>query len=517
MIGAGTIVESITPTLEIPLGKDGLFRCPLELIPSKPRDFSLRHAPSTLAALSAAVERHRLHNTWLHRASHFTSEQLGLRLHEIAGHANTQAIRAIPSTSHGFDVELPIPDGICDKCEICLESKLRRQPVKRKITYSSKPREPGYFSCDIQDHSANPGYGGYKYRVEYVCLYSGHEFTYSVKHKSGATDSLDDLDLEYPHKIQNIRMDHGGEFYGSFLRVCRQRKIHLDHVPRDSSIAFNPNAEVAHRNIDATTLCLLNRAGFTGSLQKLWPIVDKQSQVIRSYLPRRMYNFKTTPHEVIFNTRPGWLSLNLVGSRAYVVNATRSNGDHWGIIAYLLHDLPSGAKILWYPKTSRPITSKDVVIDVNHTYRTDYDADHKCLIRTKKFSLDDEFTFFNSDAVDKLPSGVTSLTHHEPSVAPPTISNRAGKRTRTTPVRFSPAEEAQKPQWKRATSKARVTSAINVFLLATLESTRQHFVLLRQNIQEESAPKNPVQALKDPVWKAAMDKELQSLEGMGVF
>ena len=32
-----------------------------------------------------------------------------------------------------------------------------------------------------------------------------------------------------------------------------------------------------------------------------------------------------------------------------------------------------------------------------------------------------------------------------------------------------------------------------------------------------SVPKNPAQALKDPKWKAAMDKEIASLRAMEVF
>ena len=35
----------------------------------------------------------------------------------------------------------------------------------------------------------------------------------------------------------------------------------------------------------------------------------------------------------------------------------------------------------FYPKTGRVITSKDVIIDVNYTYRTDFDKDHNCVIR----------------------------------------------------------------------------------------------------------------------------------------
>ena len=51
----------------------------------------------------------------------------------------------------------------------------------------------------------------------------------------------------------------------------------VDQGPRDASLAFNPNAEVAHRNVGTTTLCFMLPAGYTGPLMKYWPIIDDQS------------------------------------------------------------------------------------------------------------------------------------------------------------------------------------------------------------------------------------------------
>ena len=60
-----------------------------------------------------------------------------------------------------------------------------------------------------------------KYRVTYVCLVSGHEFTYAVRSKNGTADTLDMLAVEYPHPILQIRLDGGGEFLGVFKSTPR--------------------------------------------------------------------------------------------------------------------------------------------------------------------------------------------------------------------------------------------------------------------------------------------------------
>jgi hypothetical protein len=108
---------------------------------------------------------------------------------------------------------------------------------------------------------ANPGYGGYKFRLEYVCDHSGCIFTFAIRNKSDAAKTLVQLRMMYRHEIRHIRTDGGGEFLGPWESQASKLHISFEHGPRDASIAFNSKAQRAHLSIDSIINSCLTHAG----------------------------------------------------------------------------------------------------------------------------------------------------------------------------------------------------------------------------------------------------------------
>ena len=555
--------QTISPTYVVPMDPRGVF-------------FLRGHFPQVSVACTATAEippslvkiyDHRQHNTWVHRSRHFTKEQRGQRLHEIAGHAGAEMLKAIPQTSIGLDMEFVVPTDVCSHCECCLEAKAKRQPVAR-FSFSDAPTDPGYFSVDLQDLSSTPGLGGKRYRVTYVCLRTGVEFSFPVKDKRGTAKTIEGLEVKYGYKLRAMRLDGGGEFKGVFNDKCTKLGISVDQGPRDASLAFNPNAEVAHRNVGTTTLCFMLRAGYTGPLMKYWPIIDSQSTMVRSMLPRRRYQYKSTPYEQWQRMKPDWSTVNMPGARCYVVNDRKRNGEFAGVIAYLLHDMPHGGKVMHYPGTNSVIHSKDVVVDVNHSYRTDFDENHKCIRRSKEVSLDDEFRFIDVDAIPNPPKQLNPAKEPDPTLNPSPKEAVLQPRKRRKTVRFDPALEYAKPQWKStptaeasaiehaldatesdneeslpqppdmsssnpaivAYSRGLFACALNLLVLAAVmctdDTSEKYFAFLNKTSDPDTLPsqvstvrppRNPKEAAKDPLWYEAMMKEYNGLLSKEVF
>ena len=132
---------------------------------------------------------------------------------------------------------------------------------------------------------------------------------------------------------------------------------------------------------------------------------------------------------------------------------------------------------------------------MKHTYKTDYDSEHRCIIRMKTVSLEDEFRFFDIDNHSRLeiPSDVCTNPPHEPrpdtSSASTSKESKSkttvlpGKRKRNVPDRYSAEKEDARPQWKQGvkrvtstrttTASMLVTTAIQVFLIASVITTPQ--------------------------------------------
>ena len=106
-----------------------------------------------------------------------------------------------------------------------------------------------------------------------------------------------------------------------------------------------------------------------------------------------------------------------------------------------------------YPGTNSVIHSIDEMVDINHSYRTDFDESPKCNRREKEMARDEEFRFKDVDALPNPPREINKKRQEQTG-----SDQRVRKRKKR--VRFSPVQEYTQPQWG-STAGAQASVKVN--------------------------------------------------------
>ncbi|CAN0450323.1 unnamed protein product, partial [Laminaria digitata] len=153
--------------------------------------------------------------------------------HCVYGHSNELLLR---ETAKSLDVQLLGKQRPCTGCSM---AKGYRKPIPSS-TKTRASKKLGRLFVDLSGPKRTPSLLGTRYVMLVNDDYSRHAWVYFLKNKSDAADALRKFLADVradgvPLKVEIVRSDNGGEFFGGELgEVCKQFCIKQEFTNADS-------------------------------------------------------------------------------------------------------------------------------------------------------------------------------------------------------------------------------------------------------------------------------------------
>lgn len=284
---------------------------------------------------------------YTHKSNLINLNDNNYKLHCIFGHYSENYLKNLHKCGY-FDYELKYTNSY-NKCTCCKLSNICKNPISKK--HNPRSAGPGeYITIDIQN-IYTIGYGQKKYRFNFIDDYTDYTLTYSIKRKTDVDDAFLTFISDFKHKVLHMHSDGAGEFKSIIKKMCINQSITFTSTPRNSSIQNNSKVERSIRTVQNITNSLIT---FAGLPHTVWPIVDKQSCLIKNVIPNKKYNFTTTSFERLLNTKPNYTATNLnfiVGAKVILNNPNKHTGNISGQVGFALSYTTNHGLYVLIPKS----------------------------------------------------------------------------------------------------------------------------------------------------------------------
>ena len=300
--------------------------------------------------------------------------------HRLLGHCNTSDIKKLENVVQGMKIN-GIENFDCETCTMAKQTNSRsREPDIR----ATKPFE--LVHTDLARPIESIAKGGFKYVMIFTDDYSGCNFTYFLKEKSGASRAtekfLSDIapygkvkkinfteDVFPTGEVKRMRSDNGGEY------ISREFKdILIKHsIKHELSAPYSPHQNgTAERNW--RTLFDMGRALLieSGLPKSLWTYAVMTATHVRN----RCYvkKIKETPYGLITGVKPNLKNLHMFGTICYPYVHTHKKLEPRSRFAYFVgYDKESPAYLVYNPDTQS--VSKHRIVKFTEKFHTDQNDD----------------------------------------------------------------------------------------------------------------------------------------------
>ncbi|KAG6676363.1 hypothetical protein I3842_15G147500 [Carya illinoinensis] len=437
----------------------------------------------------------------------------------------------------------PIP------CEICPLAKQHKLPFTPSETLVFKPFD--LIAVDIWGPNQVQSYNGTKYFLTIVDQYTRCTWIYLLQTKSEARTSLQNFialaATQFESQIKTIRSDNGAEFH---MPSFYQSKGILHQRTCIATPQQNALAERKHQHILNVARALKFQSGLP---MKYWTdFITTAVHLINRTPTPQLHN--KSPFELLYNQKPSYSHLRTFGCLCFAstLSHTRSKFDPrarkclflgypYGVKGYKLLDLTTQQIFL-----SRDIVFHEQIFPLKRTNdphlffpfphsKQDPSQSHVNLpnpTSQNPLILDTSALFDQTNTEsfnhNTSPPPVTPTIAPSPSPPPitPTIAPspstplRRSTRTRTAPAYLKDFHcNALLPHQSASMSKAPESSFIpglNIsFPLSSVlsySSLSPSFHAFTTSLSINTEPTTYNQAIKQPIWREAMQQELIALE-----
>ncbi|CAM8965547.1 unnamed protein product [Rhodiola kirilowii] len=485
--------------------------------------YLLQAAPSlTPGLVASAVGKDASPNIWHLRMGHMPFAKLRTFLQKYVPDISTKEI-----CKH------------CPPCHFAKQSKLQFP--------SSTHLSENIFDmihCDIWGPFNVPTMSGCKYFLTIVDDKSRCTWTYLLKAKSEVPTLIiqffELVTTQFGHNIKVLRSDNGGEFFNNKLSTYLKSKgcIH------QSSCAYTPQqngiVERKHRHL----LDVARSLRFQSNIPKVfWGDCLLTSTYLINRTPTTLLK-GMSPYEVLFGSPPSIDNLKVFGCLCYVStsNILRDKFDPRASPCVFL-GYPYGQKgyKVYCLQSHKVLVSRNVIFyEEIFPYAEQQFSDKGTIINTVKPTvapiLDFHDTLFDdhctsSPAENPVPTDIITspgasipdsfqdsasssnnfFTTSEDSSDPPATSNPIHEPV--IPLRKS-VRSHKPPAWQKdyvvgSSYKTSPHSINKVLSYDHCSPAHKHFL---GQVTLHKEPKTYSQAIKNPLWEAAMNKEIQALE-----
>ncbi|KAG7550979.1 GAG-pre-integrase domain [Arabidopsis thaliana x Arabidopsis arenosa] len=302
-----------------------------------------------------------------------TSDDLPKLWHERYGHLSHRGIKTLQSKN--MVRGLPVFDAQTYTCSDCLVGKQPRNPIPKKSTWRAKEILELVHS-DICGPINPVSTSGKRYILCFIDDCSRKAWVYFLKEKSEAFSHFklfkSKVETETGKKIKCLRTDRGGEYTShEFENYCKEQGIrrHLTtaYTPQQNGIAERKNRTVM--NMVRSMISARKVPKF------LWHEAVNWTFYVLNRCPTVAVK-EITPQEAWNGIKPSVEHFRVWGSLAHVHIPVEKRGkldDKSTTCIFLGFSEESKGYRLYNPKTSKIMTSKDVVFEETKSWSWEAD------------------------------------------------------------------------------------------------------------------------------------------------
>jgi transposase InsO family protein len=408
--------------------------------------------------------------------------------HKRYGHLNFRSLSELNSKELVSGLpKINMKHAICD---ICMKSKQSRLSFVKEITKRSCAALEVIHS-DICGPFEVPSLGGSKYFITFVDEFTRMMWLFTIKFKSEALAVFKNLKVliekESEKSIKILRTDGGGEYTSNeFEDFCRSQGISHE-VTAPYTPQHNGLAERRNRTLLNMARSMIKQKCLP---HKFWGEAVTTAAYILNKCPTK--KLKLVPEEAWYGRKPSVKHLKVFGSLCYkhVPDARRTKLEDKSEIMILIGYHPTGAYKLYDPVTNKVHISRDVIVNENEQWKWDNET---------TYSSEKSYIFPESSDESENEVAGDDLVNENEDVVPDSDEENEGV--------VSPPVIRQLPQRVRNASSRLNDHVVTSDNAVNDEGDLIHFALLA-----DAEPINLNEALKNKVWKKAMEEELRSIE-----
>ncbi|CAI5768508.1 Retrovirus-related Pol polyprotein from transposon TNT 1-94 [Podarcis lilfordi] len=243
--------------------------------------------------------------------------------HRKFGHAGWSLVRKAAMNTIGCRFKA------CDKyldCQACKQSKVTTCTYPRSERRTSKPFE--LVHADLSGPMPTPSLAGSKWVLILIDDFSKHTWLFTLRCKSEAAALIRDwitaVELRFSTRVVSFQSDRGGEFTGSALQSFFRQKGITHRLTAPYSPQQNGVAERKFRTLQESANAMLADSGLP---QRFWA----ESYKTACFVQNRVFNSSVgdTPYFLLHGKKPKVDFFHIFGSQAWVLvpKAMRRKGE----------------------------------------------------------------------------------------------------------------------------------------------------------------------------------------------
>lgn len=419
-------------------------------------------------------------------------------------HANYDRIKKMANGDYGFTIRNSHEPQFC---EHCAKNKSTRKPFPQQAEHAPKS-----FLDFVTSDVCGPfpiSRSGKRFIATITDAYSRRTWIRLLAHKSEVFDFIKWFNKlmmnQLNHGIKILRTDNGGEYISkAFNDYCAEHGIQQDPTATYSP-EQNGISERLNRTIVEAARTIMDSARLPSATY--WPEAVDTANYIHNRTPNNALN-GLTPYEVWYGYKPNLSHLRIFGCIAYAhINRGRQskvapNAQRCLMLGYVSSAKSYRLKILEGPGQGKITASRNVIFDESTVINKQplaevINENLKSVPVNHNFNhYDDQVGIRISEPQPIQDSSSPSVVIQEEPI--PDIDQPSASEQNSNPV----PQQRHYPLRSRAPSRALVEQAQGKFYAAPAISIPEK--------RSSQIPSNPLMALNNPKWKAAMNDEFKS-------
>lgn len=417
------------------------------------------------------------------------------------GHLNQEGLKVLSQKK--MVIGLPTLKPTKEICAVCMTGKQHRAPMSKKSSWRAS-RQLQLIHSDICGPITPVSHSSKRYILTFIDDFTRKTWVYFLHEKSEAFPTFKvfkaSVEKEIGASITCLRTDRGGEFTSNeFGEFCKTHGI-----TRQLTAAFTPQqngvAERKNRTIMNSVRSMLSERQVP---KDFWSEATRWSVHIQNRSPTVAVE-GITPEEAWSGKKPAVEYFRVFGCIGYVHvpdQRRRKLDDKSKKCVFLGVSEESKAWRLYDPITKAIVISKDVVFDEGKSWDWDQAG-----VEGRTLDCGDEEDENAEEGHNAEEGGEDVLNQTSPAVSSDNRSSPSA--SGTNPVSSS----LSRPEPDAGQRSRRRHGYLADYVTGEREDVEENLSVMLLMMMTESDPVRFDEAVKDDVWREAMESEIKSIE-----
>ena len=425
--------------------------------------------------------------------------------HQVMGHNNWNDVGKLQHVTDGMKISGSQKGA---NCNVCSTEKAKRAPVPKTWGTRAKTRL-AIVHTDVLGPIQQESHEGFRYAVGFIDSYSRFGAVYPMKSKDEVAAKLQEFIINVG-KPSVLVSDGALEFKSKLFRgLCTSNGIKQEfsapYTPEE-----NGKIERAWGTLTGMARCMMVTAGVP---KEFWPFALSTAV----YLKNRSFHSShgKTPFEMFHGNRPDLSHLHIFGCKAFVLNEVRKKLDSKARVAILLGYSDNSKAYVVASTDGTDKKAPKVWLSRNVTFN-DEEFPYQCGSVQQKQDDNDVEAFSNDGRESEIDEwnettsvNTSDVNDHTDGVL------KLNKDAQNIVEAAAIVDDVVTPMPIRSSGRTR--RAPQMFGDYVTGQELENLALHCDALVSSGLPNSAKDAIKDPNWKAAMDREFKSLEDNDVW